>query len=367
MSKIGNIAFAGGTVAVALVTGFLMQAGSSGQEPAQRYAALESTTTIDGSVAPAAKQDDAPVSVAANVILAGVSAPSEPMAKKTVAPMGMASLDLSEAVTEKILPKPSIVDVATEPVDVVGRFALAPLEYTETAPQPVTQVESCDVSLSAEPTAAAMVQLDLIAPCHPKERVTVHHNGMMFTEVTDEDGSLSTKVAALSENAVFMVSLATGKTVVSQAKVTSLEFYDRAVVQWKGDVSLQIHAREFGADYGEDGHIWSEQAGSVQEMISGQSGFISRFGDGSSPDALIAEVYTFPTLTSKQQGEVLLSVEAEVIDNNCGQNIEAQSIQFSSGKSLRVQDLLLQMPACDSFGGYLVLKNLLEDLTIAHK
>ncbi len=31
-----------------------------------------------------------------------------------------------------------------------------------------------------------MVALALSAPCHGGERVTIHHNGLMFTEVTDQ-------------------------------------------------------------------------------------------------------------------------------------------------------------------------------------
>ena len=51
--------------------------------------------------------------------------------------------------------------------------------------------------------AAAMVKLKLDAACLPNERLTVHHNGMIFTEATDDKGQLNVTVPALAEEAVF--------------------------------------------------------------------------------------------------------------------------------------------------------------------
>lgn len=361
MPKIGNIAFAGGTVAIAMVAGFFMQAGSFDRAEPKQVAFLEPSAVASNPVAPS------------RVVKSDAASVSENTPKKPkTANLMTAGLDLGSSVADKVAGQSNLIDKAATSAEVNDeRLALASVEDDRSSPlpalkDPVLPVD-CQASLKAESTAAAMVQLEFRAPCNVGERVTVHHNGMMFTEVTDGSGRLSIKVPALAENALFMVSLATGKTLVANTKVSSLEFYDRALVQWKGETGLQIHALEFGADYGEEGHLWAENAGSIQRIVSGESGFITRYGDPSSPDALFAEVYTYPTLTSKQEGTIELSVEAEVVDGSCDKEIAAQSIQYTSGKKLRVQDLSLQMPACDSYGGYLVLKNLLEDLTIAHR
>lgn len=375
MPRFGNIAFAGGTVAVALVTGFLMQSGSSDRETPKRVASLEpnavlvkspeTRTTVDSPAqpVPVAEKKDAPSAIAPAAAI--VSQAPE------AADLTAASLGLVGSMVKKSADKPNLGQATSAPAEIDERIALAPISGEQEISLPALKAPAapadCKPSLAAEPTAAAMVHLSFRAPCNTGERVIVHHNGMMFTEVTDDAGKLSIKVPALAENALFMVSLATGKTVVANTEVTSLEFYDRALIQWKGQIGLQIHALEFGASYGEEGHVWAENAGNVQRVVSGESGYITRYGDASSPDALFAEVYTFPTLTSKQEGTVQLSVEAEIASATCDREIEAQSIQYISGKKLRVQDLALQMPACDSFGGYLVLKNLLEDLTIANR
>ena len=82
-------------------------------------------------------------------------------------------------------------------------------------------------------------------------------------------------------------------------------------------------------------------------------------------DALMAEVYTFPTLTSDSAGRIGLSVEAEVTAANCGRQIAAQTLQLKPGETLRSRDVTLDMPACDANGDFLVLKNLFEDLKVA--
>ncbi|MGR3273323.1 translocase [Thalassococcus profundi] len=223
----------------------------------------------------------------------------------------------------------------------------------------------CAVDLMAEPAAGAMVSLTLTAPCNGSERVTFHHHGLMFTEVTQPDGTLMVDVPALTESAMFIASFGNGASAVGRAQVTSLPFYDRVAVQWKGDSGLQLHAREFSAEYFGEGHVWSAAAGDVSRAASGDGGFITTLGSGTSPDALRAEVYSFPAGTARRSGEIALTVEAEITAVNCTSDVEAQTLELHKGGDLRVRDLTLAMPDCDSVGDFLVLKNLVEDLTIA--
>lgn len=69
---------------------------------------------------------------------------------------------------------------------------------------------ACAVTMTAEPAAGAMALLELMAPCHGSERVTLHHQGLMFTEITEADGSLSLTVPVFAQRASFMASFAGG-------------------------------------------------------------------------------------------------------------------------------------------------------------
>jgi hypothetical protein len=236
-------------------------------------------------------------------------------------------------------------------------------------PEPVLPesaiASACEITADARAVAAAMVNLNMSAPCLPGERVTVHHNGMIFTESTSDVGEMSISVPALAQEAVFIVAFSNGDGAVAQTTVEELADFDRVVLQWKGQTGFQVHAREFGADYGTAGHIWSETPGDLVDTITGKAGMMVGLGDANIPDALFAEVYSFPKLAAAEAGEIALSVEAEVNSVNCGQEIEAQSLEVGQDGLIKTQNLTLAVPECDASGNFLVLNNLLRDLKVA--
>lgn len=230
---------------------------------------------------------------------------------------------------------------------------------------PVPPVPACEITAEARAKSAAMVALSLEASCLPNERVTVHHNGMIFTEVTDAQGALDLSVPALAREAVFILAFSNGEGTVAQVTVEDMEDFQRAVLQWKGDTGFQIHAREFGAGYGEKGHLWEGAPGTITDAVLGESGVLTRHGNVDAAEPLIAEVYTYPGQTSLQTGEITLTVEAEVTKANCGIEIEAQSLEVQRDGVVKTRNLTLPVPDCDAAGSFLVLNNLLQDLKVA--
>tara|TARA_R110002049_G_scaffold44333_6_gene130249 strand:- start:107888 stop:108883 length:996 start_codon:yes stop_codon:yes gene_type:complete len=225
---------------------------------------------------------------------------------------------------------------------------------------------TCEITANARAVAAAMVNLTLDAPCLPNERMAVHHNGMIFTETTSATGHIDLTVPALAQEAVFILAFTNGDGAVAQTTVEELATYKRVVLQWKGQTGFEIHAREFGADYGDDGHVWSGAPRDMAAAVTGQGGFISRLGDTAAAEPLMAEVYSFPISATERSGDVALSVEAEVTQANCGIEIEAQSLELVEGGKVKTQNLTLAVPECDAIGNFLVLNNLLQDLKVAH-
>lgn len=223
----------------------------------------------------------------------------------------------------------------------------------------------CNATLQASALAAAMVELRLDAPCQAGERVTFYHEGLRFTETVGQDGSLIVTAPALNENAMFAAAFANGDGAVSSARVEALAFYDRVAIQWKGNGGLQLHALEFGAGYGEAGHVWGGAPRDSSAVIDGSGGFLVQLGNSRLPEPQLAEVYTFPSGSVQSPGIVRMSIEAEISGVNCGQNFQAQSIELRTGRVAAVHDLALEIPGCDTAGEYLVLKNLLQDLKIA--
>ena len=224
---------------------------------------------------------------------------------------------------------------------------------------------ACDVILSASARPAGMVHLMLVAPCAADERLTVRHEGLIFSDQTDALGTYAVDVPALDMDATFSVTLASGAVAETAVDVPAALRNERVVLQYNGDNGLQIHALEFGADYGDAGHIWSGNPGSVEVATRTGGGFLTLLGDRSQPDAFLAEVYSLPEDARGQDGVVRLSVEAEVTATNCDHDIAGQTIQRTAAGGMRPVSLTLSMPNCDATGEFLVLKNLLRDLKIA--
>ena len=224
---------------------------------------------------------------------------------------------------------------------------------------------ACHVTAAARPIAAAMVNLTLEASCLPNEPVTVHHNGLLFNQTTDVNGAFDIAIPAMAHDAVFIVAFTDGEGAIAQTRVVDLSEFDRIALQWKGDTGFHLHAREFGADYGSEGHVWSGAARDMSYAVTGEGGYISLLGDTSVPDGLLAEVYTFPTDIAQNAGKIELSVETKVASNNCGLEIEAQTLQTRSGFEITSRDLTLSVPDCEAAGNFLVLNNFFEDLKVA--
>ena len=226
--------------------------------------------------------------------------------------------------------------------------------------------QPCNYETNATAITGGLVIVELDAPCQPNEQLTVHHNGLMFSETTDANGHLKTIVPALSSRAVFMMQFANGDGAAAQTSVSELPLFGRAVLQWHGDAGFQLHAREFGADYGSTGHIWSGTESPVHKALEDNHGFVLRLGNPDVNEPFLAEVYTYPLVQSEQRGTIDLTIEAEIHARNCGLDIEAQSIELVGG-DLKTQDVVLSIPDCEAIGSFLVLNNLVSDMKVAAK
>lgn len=261
-------------------------------------------------------------------------------------------------------------EVAVPQTDEEVKLAAVTLDDLPPAPeglgsQVFAEEPTCQISATAVTSPGAMVTLTLDAPCAPNERLTVHHNGMMFTQSTDDSGGATFTVPALAQDAVFIMAFSNGDGAVAQAKVADMANYDRVVLQWRGDAGFELHAREFGADYGEQGHQWSGSTPNVEGFATGANGMITQLGDTLLPEPLMAEVYSFARAQTKQPGLIDMSVETAVTASNCGREIEAQSLEIDPDGTLKTRNLTLSVPDCDAVGSFLVLNNLVSDLKVA--
>ena len=249
--------------------------------------------------------------------------------------------------------------------------AVTPSETSAVVAAPrLGAVAACVVETRATALPGALVGLQISAPCRGGERITLHHHGMMVTETLGPEGQLDLAIPALSSPAIVIVeptALEVTDTAigsVAQVTVPDLAEFDRVVLQWSGNSGFEIHAREFGAQYGENGHVWHGADPAQQAQ-----GALVQLGDANQLAPRLAEIYSFPrdrVAALDQAGVVEISVEAEITQINCGREISAQSLRVVAGR-VQTRDLILNMPDCSASGDFLVLNNLVENLKIAAK
>ena len=358
VSRVRQVLVGGATFSVALGIGFVMQ---NGDALAARFA--DEVPPVSGlsmpqvAVAPVASEQPLAITVPEDVAISQVSTvevvgPSPALAAAVVMPSEVA---------------PPAMELPEVQLAALGSESILSGVVPEAANSDVVAGPDCDVSLKAETGAAAMVMLTLSAPCAPENAVTFHHQGMMFTLMTDAAGAAQVEVPALAEVSVFLAAFENGPGAAATTMVPEILTFDRAVLQWQGANGLELHSLEFGADYGDAGHVWADAPRDASIVGNGAGGYLTRLGDPSAPNPLIAEIYTVPSNSAAQDGQVDLSVEIEVSEANCGRDISAQSIQVSPDAMPTALDLTMTLPGCDSVGEFLVLNAMLHNVVVASK
>lgn len=271
-----------------------------------------------------------------------------------------------EAAPSLPLEAPSAPLLANPGAALPERLAQADAAQTVLADQPLSPFGlPCGLSVTTEAMPAATVALDIMDPCQPNARVVVEHSGLTLTGQTDAMGILTMDIPAFESPAFFTVRMPDGATGSALSNLPDIASYARVGVQWQQDRALELHAMEFGATYGDPGHIWRDNPGTAARAENGEGGFMTYLGNVAVEEPMLAEIYTFPRDTLENDGTVRLTIEAEVTQANCGQDTLARTLETDSGGNVAVIELTFTVPDCDAIGEFLVLQNLLQDLRVA--
>lgn len=222
----------------------------------------------------------------------------------------------------------------------------------------------CQPELSAVALPGAQISVTLIAPCNASQNVTVKHSGLTFSSATDDQGVLAFMMPALEQEALVSLTLGDGAQYELSAEVPDANAYKRAVFQWKGSEGFAMHAFEDGADYGELGHVFPQAPRDPATAKALEGGYLTLLGDAPARDAYHAQIYTLPLSAAGAASHVELIVEAEVSETNCAREIYGQALQYGGAQAPVSTTVALAVPDCDAIGDFLVLNNLLEDMTI---
>ncbi len=258
--------------------------------------------------------------------------------------------------TASILPA---TDLMADPVDVSPEVTI-PLE--EVDPELQAELAACAVWIVVTPSSGAMLDASVYAPCDRGAQVQVSHAGLHFDTHIGVDGQMSLIVPALIDDATVTITFADGRVHSDTTFIQDLATIERVALQWSGPADMVLHAYEFGAQYGGEGHIF---AGNPSTPDAGEHGFMTVLGDATIVNGQRVHVYSYPSLQSSRSGSVALEIEVPITDASCGKPLAADSIEMNGAAAARSREINLDMPDCDGTGGYVVLPGVLQDLQIA--
>jgi len=348
MNRVRIISLIAATLGVAVGAGTLFQQETMRQADAPpRASAVQADTSLVVLAAPGPETAPAaqPFSdqVATASVFSGMISTADPLTDHArPAEMLVVDAPLARAANESEAPS-GIATLATDPALIEDLLA---------------GVDACEVWLVVTPADDAMLDMSLFAPCDGGERIEISHAGLRFDARIGGDGQLALIFPALVSQAELTVSFEDGRTTTDATEVTDAGLYDRVAIQWSGAAVLGLNAYEFGADFGSDTHIHPANAATPGDA---SRGFLTELGAVSA----LAQVYSFPTALSARAGQVALELEVAVTDDSCGQPLHVETLEVLAGVDAVTRGIQLEMPACDGEGGFLVLKNLLPELTIA--
>ena len=338
-------------LAVALGAGHLVQNMSKSEAPARvaRTEVLPEPKAIETVAATDVRPDPVlPKPAMTAQIVSDAAKP--PIAEPAPAPIVLAATGATET-TPDAVPLPKLVPAPVVPLVAAPQIAFP-------APQ---LADGCAIALDLMAEPNAMIGIMLQAPCHVNERVVVKHAGLAVSAMTTANGALFTAIPAFESAATIDVLFADGKTATAMVAMPDVAQLRRFGVQWQAEDAFQVHAFEYGAGYGQAGHVSGADPHRPVAGLPSSGGFLTLLGDSTAKNPLLAEIYTFPA-DPNAKAEVV--VESAVTEATCGRELLAETLNTVGGKVF-VAELTLAMPDCTAVGDYMVLKNLVLDLNIA--
>jgi hypothetical protein len=208
----------------------------------------------------------------------------------------------------------------------------------------------CAARLVLTPDEDGMIDLALHAPCDLGERVVIRHAGLSFTARTGPDGRLALRLPAMEREALVAAYFEGSEVALASASVPGLDGKLRFALQMALPVRFDLRADE-------GGHVF---AASGAAPAAGTGRFVT-LGSLGVADPILAQIYTFP---ADRLDAASLTAELRITPDTCSRTFPAETVLSVSGEPRR-ETLSVAMPLCGTSGDILVLKNLVQDPTLA--
>ncbi len=254
------------------------------------------------------------------------------------------------------------------PVDTpIENAAVSPEIAAPAAQEPVltsTVAGDCaaDMALSAVPGAEVTVTIN--SPCRAGQPFRITHEALEFNAVLGEDGQADVTFPVFSEQAAVTVTFTDGAGVSDSVQVPDMFRFNRVAIVWNSPVDLNLHALEYGASRGGDGHVWAGSPGDYRTARRVGGGYLVTLGGDNFLAGPKAEVYSVPISARTQNGIINLSIEVADQGDVCNDRITIRSLRSRSAELSIDGTVDLSVGDCGTSAN-LVVEDAIQDLQIA--
>jgi hypothetical protein len=155
----------------------------------------------------------------------------------------------------------------------------------EVLPQPdqVAALPRVDLTCAVPPSItldirpAGETELVITSPCHSDSVAQLSYEGLDFGIRIDRSGQGAITVLGFQSSSDAVLAFADGETLEFGLPFTGTDRVERVALAWDAPVLLELHALEFGAGLGTEGHINPQAPGNFRDVRRRGGGYLTTF------------------------------------------------------------------------------------------
>ena len=178
------------------------------------------------------------------------------------------------------------------------------------------QAPSCPPpQVSSEPLNGGRMLVRVGSSCRAGETVRFGYGGATIEHALDSAGRLEMTLDLFAgTSSPIAIVFQDGDSRELPARANDLDRIEKVALIWRSAVDLDLHVFEYGASFGQSGHVWSQSPSSAQsareqgDATKRGRGFLSRADNGRATGDKV-EVYTFIRQPEQAAGTISIAVD----------------------------------------------------------
>ncbi|MEO1611219.1 MAG: hypothetical protein AAFU55_02515, partial [Pseudomonadota bacterium] len=153
-------------------------------------------------------------------------------------------------------------------------------------------------------------QVAIVSDCRPGAPFVIEHAGLSFSGRLDAGGGGSIAIPVMAEDGVAAVRFqdGSGERFSLNYNWRELELTLRVAVAWTDPVDLDLHAFEYAAPFGADGHVWEERPSGFRRVRRSGGGYLANYPSATEGGQSV-EVYTFWANSRARRGVARIALD----------------------------------------------------------